>query len=359
MEKQGKLSMNQFVFLVVVLVLMGVGTIFDFAITDALNGQLYYFGRFFELFGELPIGLGLLIGCSYFATTNIKNISKPVSVIGLLVSATVGVLAGFVTFYKSAMYMFPEGGNSHGAVGPIMAVVVGVLAILAVFLLITYFSKKNDDELKALKFKMIGLILFWIFVTLGTEITKSIWARPRYWAIVKYPEEIIYQPWYVIAGMPAVIPEGLSSNAFKSFPSGHTANAFGMLSITLCFSKAKNPKSYNIALYFALIWGTCTGLSRLLVGQHFLTDVTVGGLLAIGSFYLIKFLLRLEKKELKEIADEEVAETVEIEEVTEVTEATEVIGEEVGDDVEASGTTDSNDVVGEEVEGEDLNPAVE
>ena len=60
-----------------------------------------------------------------------------------------------------------------------------------------------------------------------------------------------------------------------SLPSGHTAAAFLMATlIGACY-----PPFYLLALVFAVL----IGLSRILLGVHFVTDVALGALLGIGA----------------------------------------------------------------------------
>ena len=45
---------------------------------------------------------------------------------------------------------------------------------------------------------------------------------------------------------------------------------------------------------FAITWGSCVALSRVILGAHFLSDVIVGGYIALILFYLFKGWLIIE-----------------------------------------------------------------
>ena len=66
----------------------------------------------------------------------------------------------------------------------------------------------------------------------------------------------------------------------KSFPSGHTSQAFAMATtLTLQYKKW-----YVTAP--AYLWAGCVGYSRLYMGKHYPTDVLAGAVLGAGSSYL-------------------------------------------------------------------------
>jgi len=62
-----------------------------------------------------------------------------------------------------------------------------------------------------------------------------------------------------------------------SLPSGHTAAAFLMMTVISYY--------YPDLLMFTLIWASLIGLSRILLGVHFLSDVLIGALLGFSTGY--------------------------------------------------------------------------
>jgi membrane-associated phospholipid phosphatase len=74
--------------------------------------------------------------------------------------------------------------------------------------------------------------------------------------------------------------EKLSSAGSKSFPSGHTSEAFSTAtSLSLAF-----PKWYVIAPSY--LWASSVGYSRMHLGVHYPSDVAVGALVGAGSAFL-------------------------------------------------------------------------
>ncbi len=77
--------------------------------------------------------------------------------------------------------------------------------------------------------------------------------------------------------------EGVSSDEFRSFPSGHTACAACAMLIGLLPTLRKG-KEKRTRLLFILgcLWAAAVAVSRIWMGAHFLTDVTMAWLIALG-----------------------------------------------------------------------------
>jgi len=74
--------------------------------------------------------------------------------------------------------------------------------------------------------------------------------------------------------------EKMSSAGSKSFPSGHTSEAFSTAtSLSLAY-----PKWYVITPSF--LWASLVGYSRMDLGVHYPSDVAVGAVVGAGSAYL-------------------------------------------------------------------------
>lgn len=72
-----------------------------------------------------------------------------------------------------------------------------------------------------------------------------------------------------------------------SFPSGHSNNCFGFAmgsSMCLKMDEKHNWTWYTVAIF---VWAALIGLSRIIVGRHYLADVIVGAILgmAISLFF--------------------------------------------------------------------------
>ena len=97
-------------------------------------------------------------------------------------------------------------------------------------------------------------------------------------------KEASFQPWYIMGSemKDKLMALGIAAEEFKSFPSGHTACAITALvfSTLPLIADKKSPLS-KIIFIFGFIFAVIVGFSRLIMGAHFLTDVTMG---AVGCF---------------------------------------------------------------------------
>jgi len=114
----------------------------------------------------------------------------------------------------------------------------------------------NLGQGPGLKFLYVGLMAYALELTLYLLLKNTI-KRPR--PADSHP-----------GANPLVVP----SDKF-SFPSGHTAAAFVMASLLDCFFPA--------VAVFAYSWAFLIGISRVLIGVHYPTDILAGIVLGLSA----------------------------------------------------------------------------
>lgn len=262
--------------IVVILAILAVGDL-DYTISKNLINRESLFGEFFNVLGEIPANLGMLIGITLLFGSR-KRSSKLGTAIKAIFAIPFMFLFAELTVIGSVRYVFEFSEAGFPKWAFVLSAVGGfILFSTAVFSL---FRIKPEHFQKWRKQGLILLLLV-IFEILIVNVLKIIWARPRMRSISTIEQ---FKHWYEINGP-------LNSEEFKSFPSGHTANAFVMLAYTLFIPENHKQLMRNFTV-FAILWGVCTAISRVILGAHFLSDVFVGGYVTVVVFYVLsKFII--------------------------------------------------------------------
>ena len=163
-----------------------------------------------------------------------------------------------------------------------IAVFLGLLASLLGIPAVNGFS---DESIRKLgRFAVITLFAVVCGILL-VQVIKNPVGRMRYRAMNVIGDDSGYTPWYSVNGQPDKEWMKLTfgtSDAFKSFPSGHTRAAAGSFYLTVMADELGVKSRYKKAA----LWILCTAftvtvaVSRIVVGAHFFSDVLIGG--AIG-----------------------------------------------------------------------------
>ena len=116
------------------------------------------------------------------------------------------------------------------------------------------------------------------------ELVKIGLPRPRYRLLAKGYEGIDFHRWFdPIKNKAELIAKyGINKDDFKSFPSGHTSNS--IMNITLFPALGLVYPKLKEKSMLMLVLGLCVGIavlfSRMILGAHFLSDVSCGGFTA-------------------------------------------------------------------------------
>ena len=150
---------------------------------------------------------------------------------------------------------------------------------------------------------VVRFVLTLIFVCVGTmlliNILKVPWGRARMRLIASTGNASYFTPWWKAGSSlkNQLVAEGVSPDEFRSFPSGHTACAACamLMSLLPTVSKRFRGKEKRLGLSGAL-WTAIVAFSRLRMGAHFLTDVTMAWLVTLGLTVLGVYLFYFNKK---------------------------------------------------------------
>lgn len=269
------------------LALLVLFSFFDLPSMQALYDQTNLFGRLGETLGEVPFQL-LCVYCSFLLFRFRRKDSRKANyVYGALFLLFALAFAG----YGGAMVHSYLSEPTFGMGSPLWV----VFPVSAAYLLIGGFLAKitpvSSPE-RAVAFSVFAL-LFYLAILLAMNLFKFVWARPRWrYLDAAYGEDAAahFVPWYLPRGSGEV--SSGSFNDFASFPSGHTMNALGVILFSLSPSFLSGCKGketlIRIAAYF---WAGLVGVSRIVMGAHFGSDVVAGFLIALAMFDLASTFL--------------------------------------------------------------------
>lgn len=240
--------------------------------------------RIFEVAGEIPFTVFSIAACAMLVKFRTRKnlalnifIALGVGALFLLLS----LMGGFMTYN----YLSDNLGDIPKAwIAVIGLVMAGAGAGLAHFV-------PEENRSKALKYAAVAL-LYYILVLIVMNALKTVWGRMRFREMTDPLRE--FTRWYQI------VPRGGFNNIYASFPSGHSMNSTGVILMLLLppmipALKGKE-KIIHIAAY---IWCAVVGISRVFMGAHFSSDVTVGILLSLAIFEILRTIMYRGEKNRK------------------------------------------------------------
>lgn len=263
-------------------VLLLAGTFFDLQISQTLYNADNWFGIFFKAFGQAPSMLVLSFG--FMLLVAVRNKSKKwISIPVLIICGALSLLYTLLPFSMAGYYM------EAGIPVRVAIIGLGVAAFIAIIMGTKKIAEINDRKL-LLRVSILLIVLYYVCDRL-LGILKNIWGRPRFYSMLD--DFSAFSPWYHIVGSP-------ESDFFKSFPSGHAANAAMLVCIVLLARVVPKLKEKTALLYtIGFAWTGCTMLARIIAGAHFLSDVTVGAALTLTLFVIFSGILLRDTQEEK------------------------------------------------------------
>lgn len=263
---------------IILFICLFIGSFYDYQISSAVFNPNSKIGIFFASYGQLPAMLSLAIGGTLMIRIANKNkkITFVLSIIGgalLNLLAVMGITMDPLLYMKSMPWFIS------------LVIAIGLVMIADLFVC----QMSNGADKRDMKRLTILLITVVFAELILINIVKVPWGRPRM-RLLAINSEATFQPWWVIGSTMKehLTAMGVAAEEFKSFPSGHSGNAACAILFSvfpLVFPKLKGKgKSFFIT---GLIFTILVAASRIVMGAHFLSDVTVG----ISISFVIIFLL--------------------------------------------------------------------
>ena len=255
--------------------LMLIGSVWDFPISQMLYSPENPIGKFLAAFGEYPMGLALAAAGAmllYARNREKKFIGILQIVLGaLLILSAISTLAQVPAIQAS-----------------ISIVITTLLSVVLVGLTVwgTLCLCKGADRRTVMRVAIV-FVLFVFAEMIIVNVIKIPWGRARM-RLVAVDSRAYFMPWWQPGKelKDALVAAGVKAEEFKSFPSGHTANASSLMLLCLLPTICSKLESKRTLLFLIGVgWACIVAVSRIVMGAHYLTDTTIG--LAVGFVTLI------------------------------------------------------------------------
>ena len=264
--------------------LIGVGTFFDREISNVLYMPQSVSVRIVTSFGlYVPFAAFTFFSSVLFGQYSVRQeVSAKRRRTALIITGLLALFAGIIGAI-SLMHYECLGSFDFIARAP-TAITVPALMLLTMLPIFLWGESVGDrlsyDE--RLVRRIIKLLIFILIVTMFMLLGKNIFARPRYRTTLE--PGIDFVPWYSVSfsSKRAAAAAGVDKNAFQSFPSGHSISNAASIFIFPAFAMVIPRLKGRETLLFAAgaVYGLIIMLTRLILGAHFLTDVSFGALIA-------------------------------------------------------------------------------
>ena len=304
-----KMRLHIYILIGVFVITFIVGSFLDEQINAALFSRDNPFGLTMSAIGTIPgYGVFAILGggvFSFFMNKKYKMILRILCLGLAFAGVALGVhFSGREFFSANGFYQGPD----------FKWTLYGYLIILPVMLGLGFLGyilgKKSDNPNLWLLYLILAVAIFLSLIP-GVSALKMIFYRPRY-RFLELTGESFY-PWWkpcksykeLLASYESI---GITKEEFKSFPSGHAgATAVSMLfAMVLPLINQKYQKCQLPIFYGAFAWTLLVMFTRMLVGAHFLSDVSMGILLTL-VFMMISNEFIIHTKKLQEhLSTEEV-----------------------------------------------------
>lgn len=273
-------SMRLHIYIVLAIFVIGfiVGSFVDLSLSTAIFSRDNGFGLTIAAIGVLPgcMVFAVLGGC-FLALSLHKDYKKVWKVVLFILT----IIALVASIFFSGQEFFGENGFYNPSLDKWLGYVIAAPFAIGCGYLGYLMGRKSENPYLWI-ILLIAVAVAFIALVPGVTLIKSIFHRPRFRTVTLY-EGIEFHSWWQRTSNYAELMQiyGVSKEEFKSFPSGHVGES-SVLLVGAAFLPLINPKYQKYQLpffYCGLAWTLLVAFTRILVGAHFLSDVSMGGLL--------------------------------------------------------------------------------
>lgn len=275
-----------------------VATFFDKNVTNLVMNQNSVFGNIFQNYADQGANIVLFAAFEIIAWTIWRRIQddvlRYVMTIGALAFAfnqMLAILQDMLSYTYSMLNNLSKGipmgvANNTAAVKNYPEVLRWGLAVILTAVLSVLFynwlqSRSDADIRYLITAALVGIAVVFIAQTTIGEM-KSLWGRFRPYEMTTVAGNTMseFTPWYHLNGI----------NGHNSFPSGHTMSGWLFLYLVF-FVPRGNISAQKKMTIFGIAMGILTAMSRVRIGAHWLSDVTVSSIIVGLIIFMASRLL--------------------------------------------------------------------
>lgn len=261
-----------------------VGSFLDLQINRAIYDEHNGFAMVLSAFGEIPsygfMGC-LAYGFAYLGLKEYKKSWQRVILFGIVI-----LLAGF-SIYFMGKHIFDENAYYTDKIGlKILGYGIGVLVFALGVVAGHFLISKHTCNIKTLLLILVTITVVLALANGVNQLVKIIMSRPRYRMLANMDREFDFRNWWENGRSLKTYYKtnfGVSSESFKSFPSGHLTNTMCIIYILPTIHLINNRVKINeyLGVGIAFVYCAILAFSRMLCGAHYLSDVCMGSLIAV------------------------------------------------------------------------------
>ena len=285
---QKRINFSIFMVSAILIALTIFGSVFDLEIAHAIYiGQTpseNLFGIIVSYIGIIPTFVGWSFLGACILCLSKKQVENPAKRRWLTVLA---ILLFVISFFYFCTTLYVSNLNAfkvHFAVAyPLGSAILFVAAYFGYKL-----SQKSEDS-ELLK-KTLFLVAISLVTLLIISATKELMCRPRFRFVLAADNIEYFKNWWQSGReIKTSLGMGIESDEFASLPSGHSAySMFAIFMFPALAEYIRGIKKFKIYLFgLGFAWWVITALSRLTLGAHYLTDVTIAGLVTILAYIMV------------------------------------------------------------------------
>jgi membrane-associated phospholipid phosphatase len=260
----GQLNIKLVLFFLILIPAAILTGIYDLEISKFIVNQNSDWAKFLEKYGMIP-GLFVIMSGVYIYYSHIK------------------VRSDFWSYFQKSIFFLVNSGLTYylfeilsdKIVSDKLIIFLAISFALNLIVFLVVHKKNPVSSLSLIKYSkvVIGMAL-WGYV-FGIQVVKYFWGRVRFRELDAAFSQ--FTPWY--------LPQGITG--FDSFPSGHAAMGWILLSLLILLVNQKQWIRFSTFILI-FMWAIILAYSRVVIGAHFASDVLFGSFFIIFAFIIVK-----------------------------------------------------------------------